>query len=133
MNNFFRAPLPRTGLCSLRKDHLAHEPFTFPNLALSTTLTVLLVVGVRRALHLNPVATLPLLVILASYLLVYYFAHSGSKYRHPIDPICALFIGHLASSPHDDAARECKGVKTDLVVRHCLKIIDKVHRVRPAT
>lgn len=87
-----------TGFWSLRKDYLAGEPFTFPNIALSTTLTVLLLVGVWRAVHLNPDGTLPLLLVLASYPLVYYIAHSGAEYRHPIDPICVVFIGYLASS-----------------------------------
>jgi 4-amino-4-deoxy-L-arabinose transferase-like glycosyltransferase len=87
-----------TGFWSLRKDYLAGEPFAFPNIALSTTLTVLLLVGIRRAVRFNPDATLPLLLVLASYPLVYYIAHSGAEYRHPIDPICVVFIGYLASS-----------------------------------
>jgi 4-amino-4-deoxy-L-arabinose transferase-like glycosyltransferase len=87
-----------TGFWSLRKDYLAAEPFTFPHIALTTTLTVLLVVAAWRAMHFNPDGTLPLLLVLASYPLVYYIAHSGAEYRHPIDPICVVFIGYLASS-----------------------------------
>jgi 4-amino-4-deoxy-L-arabinose transferase-like glycosyltransferase len=87
-----------TGFWSLRKDYLAGEPFAFPNIALSTTLTLLLLIGARRAIHFNPEGTLLLLLVLASYPLVYYIAHSGSEYRHPIDPICVVFIGFLASS-----------------------------------
>ena len=87
-----------TGFWSLRKDYLVAEPFTFPNIALSTTLTALLLVGVWRALHFNPDVTLLLLLVLAAYPLVYYIAHSGAEYRHPIDPICVVFCGYLASS-----------------------------------
>lgn len=87
-----------TGFWSLNKDYLASEPFTFPNIALSTTLTVLLVVAVRRAFLFSPEVTLPLLLVLATYPIVYYIAHSGAEYRHPIDPICIVFIGSLASS-----------------------------------
>ena len=87
-----------TGFWSLRKDYLAAEPFTFPHIALTTTLTALLLLGARRAIHFNPDGTLPLLLVLANYPLVYYIAHSGAEYRHPIDPICVVFIGYLASS-----------------------------------
>ena len=87
-----------TGFWSLRKDYLAAEPFTFPHIALTTTLTVLLLVGAWKAKHINPDGTIPLLLVLASYPLVYYIAHSGAEYRHPIDPICVVFIGYLASS-----------------------------------
>ena len=87
-----------TGFWSFRKDYLAAEPFTFPHIALTTTLTVLLLVGAWRAMHFNPDGTLPLLLVLASYPFVYYIAHSGAEYRHPIDPTCVVFIGYLASS-----------------------------------
>ena len=94
-----------TGFWSLHKDYLAAEPFTFPNIAVTTTLMVLLLVGAWRAMHFNPdslgtlpQSALPLLLVLASYPLVYYIAHSGAEYRHPIDPICVVFIGYLASS-----------------------------------
>jgi hypothetical protein len=66
-------------------------------------------VGIRRAVRFNPDATLPLLLVLASYPLVYYIAHSGAEYRHPIDPICVVFIGYLGSTAmarHADAKVE---------------------------
>src|SRR5215469_5153595 len=87
-----------TGFWSLSKEYRVAEPFTFPNIALSTILTALLLVGAWRALHFNPDSTLPLLLVLAAYPLVYYVAHSGAEYRHPIDPICVVFIGYWASS-----------------------------------
>ncbi|HKV26995.1 MAG TPA: glycosyltransferase family 39 protein [Candidatus Acidoferrales bacterium] len=87
-----------TGFWSLRKDYLAGEPFAFPNIILLTTLTVLLLIGAWRAVHVNREAVLPLLLVLASYPVVYYIAHSGAEYRHPIDPICVVFIGYLAGS-----------------------------------
>jgi hypothetical protein len=49
-------------------------------------------------MHFNPDDILPLLLVLASYPLVYYIAHSGAEYRHPIEPTCVVFIGYLASS-----------------------------------
>lgn len=87
-----------TGFWSFHKDYLAAEPFTFPHIALTTTLTALLLVGAWRAVHFNPHGTLPLLLVLAGYPLVYYIAHSGAEYRHPIDPTCVVFIGYLANS-----------------------------------
>ena len=87
-----------TGFWSLSKDYLVAEPFTLPNIALTTALAVLLVVGAWKAVHSNPVGTLPLLLFLVSYPIIYYIAHSGAEYRHPLDPICVVFIGYLASS-----------------------------------
>ena len=87
-----------TGFWSFRKDYLAAEPFTFPHIVLTTTLTLLLLIGAWRAIHFNPDGALPLLLVMASYPLVYYIAHSGAEYRHPIDPTCVVFIGFLASS-----------------------------------
>ncbi|HEV2617143.1 MAG TPA: glycosyltransferase family 39 protein, partial [Candidatus Acidoferrales bacterium] len=87
-----------TGFWSLKKDYRVAEPFAVANIVFCTALTVLLMIGAWRAVHINRDGVLPLLFVLASYPLVYYLAHSGAEYRHPIDPICVVFIGYLAAS-----------------------------------
>lgn len=87
-----------TGFWSLRKDYLAGEPFAFPNIVMTSALTLLLLMGAKRAWHDKRERALPLLLVLASYPLVYYITHPGTEYRHAIDPICVVFIGCLAGS-----------------------------------
>lgn len=82
-----------TGFWSLRSDYLAGEPFAFPNIAFCTGLGILLISGLRRAYRINPEAIIPFALVLFSYPLVYYIVHPGMDYRHPIDPIYAVFIG----------------------------------------
>lgn len=86
-----------TGFWSLRRDYLAHEPFAFPNIAFCSVLGLLLIAGVRQAYRINRNAVIPLGLVLFSYPLVYYIVHPGMDYRHPIDPIYAVFIGVLCS------------------------------------
>lgn len=86
-----------TGFWSLRKDYLTGESFAVPHIILSVILTVTLLLGAWRAMHFSPVDSMPLLLVLASYPLVYYVAHSGAEYRHPIDPVCVTIIGYRAS------------------------------------
>ena len=84
-----------TGSWSLRPDYLAGEPFAFWNIGFSTILLILMLAGIRRALYIEPMNTIPLLAVLVCYPLVYYVAHAATEYRHPIDPIVIIFIGLL--------------------------------------
>jgi 4-amino-4-deoxy-L-arabinose transferase-like glycosyltransferase len=86
-----------TGYWSFRKSYLAAEPFEIPNVLLSTVLTVLLLISASKALKNRRQFAVPLLLVLASYPLIYYIAHSGAEYRHPIDPICVVFVAYLVS------------------------------------
>jgi 4-amino-4-deoxy-L-arabinose transferase-like glycosyltransferase len=94
-----------TGFWSLRKEYLAAEPFEIPNVLLSTTLTVLLLISASKALKKRRQFAVPLLLVLASYPLIYYIAHSGAEYRHPIDPICVVFVAYLVSLKFPRPAR----------------------------
>ncbi|HEV2298870.1 MAG TPA: glycosyltransferase family 39 protein [Candidatus Acidoferrales bacterium] len=87
-----------TGFWTLRKDYLAGEPFALPNIALTSAITLLLLLAAWRALLFHHDGVLPLLLVLLSYPVVYYITHPGTEYRHPIDPICVVFIGYLLSS-----------------------------------
>jgi len=87
-----------TGFWSLRPDYLAGEPFAFPNIAFCTSISVLLLIGLRRAYQIDRQAVVPFLLVLFSYPLVYYITHPGMDQRHPLDPVCVVFLGVLASA-----------------------------------
>jgi hypothetical protein len=86
-----------TGYWSTRPEYLTREPMAYPNMGFTLTLTALLLIGIRRAWKGNHSGAMPLVLVLLSYPVVYYVAHPGMEYRHPIDPICVIFVGWLAS------------------------------------
>ncbi|HLI62831.1 MAG TPA: glycosyltransferase family 39 protein [Terriglobales bacterium] len=80
-----------TGFWSLDPKFLADEPFHIPNVFLTTTMTVLMLVGLRYAWRNGRAqAVLPLVLVLVTYPLVYYVTHSAMDYRHPLDPIIVI-------------------------------------------
>jgi 4-amino-4-deoxy-L-arabinose transferase-like glycosyltransferase len=87
-----------TGFWSLRKDYLGANPFAFPNIVLCLGMTILMCVGMIKALREKKYDALPLLLALASYPAVYYVTHAGTEYRHPIDPLCVVFIAYAVVS-----------------------------------
>lgn len=87
-----------TGFWSLRRDYLAGEPFAFANIGFCTTLTILMLAGMRRAYKLNQRAVVPVIAVLLVYPLVYYVTHPGVDYRHAIDPVVVVFLGVLAAA-----------------------------------
>jgi hypothetical protein len=86
-----------TGIWSLRDEYLAEEPYTYPNMAMCISLTILMFAGICRGLRNSFGTTVPLVVILACYPLVYYATHPGMEYRHPMDPIIVLFVATILS------------------------------------
>src|ERR1700722_2120520 len=87
-----------TGFWSLRPDYLAGEPFAFPNIAFCSSISVLLLIGLRRAYQIDPQAVVPFLLVLLSYPLVYYITHPGMDQRLPLDIVCVVFLGVLGSA-----------------------------------
>ena len=97
---FLRVTLKRviftwSGYWSFDRDYLKMEPMELPNIGFCTALTALMLAGIRRACRLSREAVLPFALVLLSYPVVYYFTHPGIDYRHPIDPVAAVFIGVL--------------------------------------
>lgn len=84
-----------TGFWSLDPNFLAQEPFHIPNMILTTTITLLLLGGLRFAwLEGKQQEILPLILILATYPMVYYITHPSMDYRHPIDPIIVIMSSY---------------------------------------
>ena len=86
-----------TGFWSLRSDYLAGEPFAFANIGFRTTLTVLMLAGMRRAYRLGREFIVPFVLVLFSYPGVYYVTHPGMQYQLALDPLVVIFIGVLAA------------------------------------
>ena len=86
-----------TGFWSLRADYLAGEPFAFANIGLRTTLTALMLAGMRRAYRFGRGSIVPFVLVLFSYPLVYYVTHPGIQYQLALDPLVVIFIGVLAA------------------------------------
>jgi len=87
-----------TGIWSFRQEYLAQEPFTFPNIALCLTFTILMLAGVYRGFRDSPGTALPLVAVLVCCPVVYYLTHPGMEYRHPLDTMVVLFAAAALSS-----------------------------------
>jgi hypothetical protein len=80
-----------TGLWSLSRPYLAIEPFDIPNIFFCTTLTVLMLRGLRRLWNVNRQAAMAYLILLVVFPIPYYLSHCSTDYRQPIEsPILAL-------------------------------------------
>jgi 4-amino-4-deoxy-L-arabinose transferase-like glycosyltransferase len=79
-----------TGYWSLDHAYLEQEPLDPPNILFCTTLTVLALVGLRRALRTDFSGTLPYALVLFSFPLIYYITSPEVYYRRPIDPFFVI-------------------------------------------
>ena len=85
-----------TGYWSLDHAYLEQEPLDPPNILFCTTLTVLALLGLRRALRSDFSGTLPYAIVLFSFPLIYYITSPEVYYRRPIDPFFVILaVGAL--------------------------------------
>ena len=79
-----------TGYWSFDRSYLSEEPLDPPNILMCTTLTVLALMGLRRALRADWAGTLPYALVLFSFPLIYYITSPEVYYRRPIDPFFVI-------------------------------------------
>jgi len=79
-----------TGYWSLDRAYLSQEPLDPPNILFCTTLTVLALLGLRRALRADWSRALPYALVLFSFPLIYYITSPEVYYRRPIDPFFVI-------------------------------------------
>jgi hypothetical protein len=88
--SFRRAVFLWTGYWSLKSWYLKQEPLDPPNILLCTTLTVLALLGLRKAFRKDIAVALPYALVLFSFPLVYYVTSPEVYYRRPIDPMVVV-------------------------------------------
>jgi len=92
--SFRRAVFLWTGYWSLSRWYLEQEPLDPPNIVLSTSLTVLALLGLRKAFRAGVSVGMPYALVFFSFPLIYYITSPEVYYRRPIDPmfvVLALF------------------------------------------
>ena len=92
-----------TGYWSLSRAYLAEEPLDPPNIAFCTALTILALLGLRRALRSDFGGNLPYALVLFSFPLIYYITSPEVYYRRPIDPFFVI-LSVVALLPSGDGA-----------------------------
>jgi 4-amino-4-deoxy-L-arabinose transferase-like glycosyltransferase len=83
----------------------------FPDVLIYTTFSVLAFIGIRWAIHNRWEETIPLLIPIAFFPIVYYITHQDDgRFRHPIDPVIIIFaacgVCSLISRGAGDQAKE---------------------------
>lgn len=79
-----------TGFWSFNRAYLAEEPLDPPNIVFCTTLTILALLGLRRALRANFASNVPYALVLFAFPLIYYITSPEVYYRRPIDPLFVI-------------------------------------------
>ncbi|MBI3646723.1 MAG: glycosyltransferase family 39 protein [Acidobacteriales bacterium] len=109
--SFRRAVFLWTGYWSLAPWYLKQEPLDPPNILLCTSLTVLALLGLRRAFRKDSALGMPYALVLFSFPLVYYITSPEVYYRRPIDPMFVVLAvyaivarGKLAAPPKEGVA-----------------------------
>jgi hypothetical protein len=100
-----------TGFWSFSARYLADEPLDPPNVFFCTALTTMMLLGLRRASrHLDLAVTMPYVLVLVSFPLIYYVTHPEVYYRRQIDPMILVLAvyGVLPRAPSAAAGGNAK-------------------------
>jgi hypothetical protein len=87
-----------TGFWSLSPRYLQEEPADPLNMVFCTGLTILTLIGLRRAWLMNPTVAMPYMVVFLLFPVIYYLTHPEDYYRRPIDPQYAVLAAHAVAS-----------------------------------
>lgn len=83
-----------TGFWSGSNDYLKEEPVDPWNILMCTTLFILMLSGIRRALQEHNPLLAPFLLTLAIYPVVHYLTIYQPLYRQPIDPVIVILAAY---------------------------------------
>lgn len=89
-----RAGYMWTNYWSFSKRYLQAEPLDPENIFLCTALTVLALIGLRRAFQRSGAVAVPYAIALFFFPVVYYITHPEDYYRRPIDPIFVILAAY---------------------------------------
>jgi len=85
-----------TGYWSFARDYLAEEPMDPWNMALCIPVTILMLLGLGRAFREGKDTAMLYLLIIVAFPLVFYFTHTGMRFRHTIDPVIVALACYAA-------------------------------------
>jgi 4-amino-4-deoxy-L-arabinose transferase-like glycosyltransferase len=87
-----------TGIWSFSADELRDQPFTPENVFYVSTVTLFMLLGIRRMGRTNRTAVMPYLLLIGTFPITYYLTHPMMDYRQPIEPavIVLAVAGALA-------------------------------------
>jgi 4-amino-4-deoxy-L-arabinose transferase-like glycosyltransferase len=87
-----------TGFWSFSPAYLNREPLEIANVFFCTSITVLMLLGVRRFWQRDAGGSLPYLTLITIFPITYYFTHATPDYRQPIEPevVVLVVIGLLS-------------------------------------
>jgi hypothetical protein len=93
-----------TSYWSFQRSYLRTEPLDVPNVFFCTSLTLLMLRGLRRWWMEDRRAALPYALLIAIFPLTYYLTHSSMDYRQPIEPqiLILVTIGIFGLDRQDD-------------------------------
>lgn len=84
-----------TGFWSFDREYLKQEPLDPPNVFLSTTLTILGLLGLRKAFRHRPTEAIRYAAVLFLFPLMYYFTHPQAYHFRPLDPLIVILAAYL--------------------------------------
>jgi 4-amino-4-deoxy-L-arabinose transferase-like glycosyltransferase len=87
-----------TGFWSLSPRYLQEEPADPLNMVFCTGLTILTLIGLRRAWLMNRTVAMPYMVVFLLFPVIYYLTHPEDYYRRPIDPQYAVLAAHAVAA-----------------------------------
>jgi 4-amino-4-deoxy-L-arabinose transferase-like glycosyltransferase len=95
--SFRRAVYTWTGYWSFDHDYLEQEPLDPPNVFLRTTLTILMLLGLRRAFRNHAAVSFPFAAVLLFYPALYFFTHANPEFIYPLDPIIVVLVAYCVA------------------------------------
>ena len=86
-------------------EEFREQPYEPANVFYVSSMTILMLLGLRRRWRINPATALPYLVLICIFPLTYYITHPLMDYRQPIEPaIVVLAVAGVIPRRHMSAA-----------------------------
>ncbi len=86
-----------TGYWSFDRAYLKEEPLDPPNVFLRTSLTLLTLLGLRRAFRQRVAAAFPFAAVLLFFPAVYFFTTVNPEYIYPLDPLIVVLVFYFVA------------------------------------
>jgi len=101
-----------TGFWSFSSRYLKEEPADPFNIVFCTALTILTLIGLRRAWRMNPNTAMPYVIVFLFFPIIYYLTHPEDYYRRPIDPEFVI-LAALAVAARPKASQRSENERQD--------------------